>query len=205
MGMRGRFVRRLQMRIIPLDLSKGGSLSLSRLCFPSTDNSLSPAARLCLRARFYESHNYQWPKRPRVRGWLEATTPQWSRPRFSAVSGACGLDSPTQFRTVLRQLRFMFCVVPFAVCGTVVITRSRETLSVCVYTSAAYTQQRARCMRRGLWSARRRRQSKVGSVWERVVSLNMPRKKPFSNKQKKKQLQVKRERKRGECPASVSR
>lgn len=36
------------------------------------------------------------------------------------------------------------------------------------------------------------------------VFVNMPRKKPFSNKQKKKQLQVKRERKRGNRPVSGS-
>lgn len=91
---------------------KGGSLSLSQLCLRATPSSLSSAAQLCLRVRFYTWYNSQWSKSPKC-----GTTKIYIAVVSSAFlcSWACWLDSPTHLSLILRQLRV--CFLRRSICG----------------------------------------------------------------------------------------
>lgn len=120
------------MWTIPLEMKGGARLVCLSFVYVRQSILPSSAARLCLCVRFYTSHNSQWLKREQKKC---GATKEYFAVVSSAFlcSGACRLDSPTHLSLVLRQrIFFFFCVVPFTVCGTVVTTRSRETLSMYV-------------------------------------------------------------------------
>lgn len=106
-----------------------------QLCLRATDNSLSSAARLCFCVRFQTRHNSKWSESQKMRGkWKKHNAVVWSA---FFCSGACRQDSPRIHPHALESRfaaaeGFVFCVVPLAVCGTLVFMQSRETLSMYV-------------------------------------------------------------------------
>lgn len=154
-------------------------------------------------------------------GQLKKNTSLWSRPHFSAARPVSWIH-PHIWVSFCDSWWFVF--LRRSICSLRHLRHyagSWNFIHVCMYASAAYTQHYTliapvhepgpRKQRHERRSGGVRLKPGVEFVWKHVVSFNnMPRKKPFSNKQKKKQLQVKRERKRGEWQytrwrASVSR
>lgn len=105
-------------------------------------------------------------------------------------SGACRLDSPTHLSLVLRQrIFFFFCVVPFTVCGTLVTTRSRETLSMYVRLGCTHTALPLIARGEDLRPCQQRQEKRNsgGAVWRSGVRLK--RLCPFQQHAQEKALQ----------------
>lgn len=167
------------------------------------------SARLCLCIRFYMSHESQRSKRPRMRGWLDYT---------AVVSSAffCSGRGLTAGFTHAFECCFAaaegFVVLRRSICSLRHHRHYAESWNfICVCTPhrphTRNTTPIAREQHSGLCKQQRERRSGGDSSKPSVGFVffhDMPRKKPFSNKQKKKQLQVKRERKRGKWRCSDS-
>lgn len=201
---------------------EGGLVSLSHLCLSATVGS---AARLCLCVSLLHGTQFSVVEASKNAGQQKIHTQNnnnnthtslWSGPHFSAA-GPVGWIHP--------RIKVPFCgswgfcvfasfhlqfAAPSSLCGVVKLYPCYVRLG-CIHA----TPQPTAFEEQDLGPCKQRREGRSGGdslkprvefVWEDVLSSsNMPRKKPFSNKQKKKQLQVKRERKRGEWRHTLRR
>lgn len=134
----------------------GGVFSLSGPCLRTTANPLNSYEHDCVCVCDFLLQELPLPVAKAIKKTARQpeNTRLWSSPHFSAAAGPVGcvtgwIHPRTRPSLVLRQLRviisiylfiyFIFCVVPFAVCGTDITPPSRETLSM-YPASAAYTR-----------------------------------------------------------------